>query len=147
MPRNSVRTGQDSPSYVALALAIPSLAAKKAPARLFSPPTRRPPGSLPRSGGSATRRRRTSVAAHPYASVGDLSKAGLSAAQIDNVKPMATVGSAPATVPAASAQQPPPRLRLRPPRRVRQAGIRARTTSRIAWRRPGCVGKASDTKV
>src|SRR5512136_3093877 len=41
------------------------------------------------------------IAARPYKSVDELKKAGLSAKQIDSIKPYVTVGAAPAAAPAA----------------------------------------------
>jgi len=43
------------------------------------------------------------IAARPYKSVDELKKAGLSAKQIDSIKPYITVGAAPAAVPPAAA--------------------------------------------
>ena len=50
------------------------------------------------------------IAARPYKSVDELKKAGLSAKQIDSIKPYITVGAAPAAVPPAAA--PPAKLFL-----------------------------------
>jgi len=43
------------------------------------------------------------IAARPYKTVDELKKAGLSAKQIDSLKPFVTVGAAPAAAPAAAA--------------------------------------------
>jgi len=88
---------------LALALAVPSLAAKKAPAKAvdLNTATAAELTAIPGIGDATAKK---IIAARPYASVTDLSKAGLSAAQIDKVKSMVTVGgAAPAAAPAAAA--------------------------------------------
>jgi len=82
-------------------LAVPLFAAKKAPAKAvdLNSATAAELTAIPGIGDATAKK---IIAARPYSSVADLSKAGLSAAQIDKVKPMVTVGAATAAAPAAA---------------------------------------------
>ena len=90
---------------LALALAVPSLAAKKAPAKAvdLNTATAAELTAIPGIGDATAKK---IIAARPYASVTDLSKAGLSAAQIDKVKSMVTVGGAAAAAASAGTAAP-----------------------------------------
>jgi Helix-hairpin-helix motif len=88
------------------------------------------------------------IAGRPYARVADLSKAGLSAKQIDKINPMVTVGNPVAAGAAAAAVPAPPPVA--PPASAKTTTTTTKTTTATTAQTPpspGMVWVNTDTKV
>ena len=114
-----------------LGLSLPSLAAKEKAARIdLNSATEKELESLPGVGAATAKK---IIAGRPYASVSDLSKAGLTAKTIEKITPLVTAGAAsPArAAPAASSEKPSAKEQKKTKDKASPALATASTTARV----------------